>query len=95
MTFMAKFHNSKFSSMYSSIFAAIYKIEFNYYIYIFFFSGQRGAGWPSGLGACLWIKRSEVRSPAATPCAAVNVVVQTVTYKLLKFISLLTAPSFG
>ena len=39
---------------------------------------------------------SEVRSPAATLCAAVIVVVQTVTYKLLKFIfTIFTTPSFG
>ena len=44
-----------------------------------------GAGWPSGQHACLWIKRSEVRSLAETLCAAVIAVVETVTYKLFKF----------
>ena len=36
------------------------------------------------LGACFWNRRSEVRSPAATTCAAVIVVAQTVSYKLMK-----------
>ena len=35
---------------------------------------------------CFWIRRSKVRSPAATSFAAVIAVAQTVTYKLKKFI---------
>ena len=43
-----------------------------------------GAGWPSH-ASCLWIKMFEVRAPAATPCLDIMVVVQTATYKLMKF----------
>ena len=43
-------------------------------------------------GAWLLTQRSEVRSPAATLCAAVMVVVQTVIYKLLKLIFTVYCP---
>ena len=36
-----------------------------------------------------------VRSPAATPCAAVKVVAQTVIYNLMKLLSLFTTPSLN